>query len=389
MRTKIVLLILSIIVTGLSCSILNSKELVKLPNVNNENSLDSVQAEIVYKYIKHYPNGTQLSICILTGSKEKYVGIERRNDSLVYLENRNSTFEIGSITKSFTGIMLAKLVYDGKVNPSEPIKNILPIKLKQSSSNGVEITLTHLANHTSGLPFEPSDVKFNNNPNIPYDPYDPYRSYDIKRLNNYLTNEMKLQSTPGEVRKYSNLDLALLGHILTLITGKSYEEFLREIICAPLGMENTYIKFNDDRRKSLVQGRKKNGEPFNCDEIQNNAFVGATGIKSSAVDLARYLNANIYDTTYFYLAQKTTKVTNDHFTESLGWSTYNENGKHHVGAFGSTGGYTSGIIFERNERVGIVILSNVSAFTATNGNTIEDLCKELYGPMPYASGTKK
>ena len=388
MKIEIVLFILSIIVSVLSCSIFKSKELVKLPKINNENSLDSAQAEIIYKYAQHYPNGTQLSICILTDDKEKYVGIERRNDSLLYIDNSNRTFEIGSITKCFTGIMLAKLVYDKKVNPNEPIKNILPIKLKQSSLNGVEITLTHLANHTSGLPFEPNDVKYNNNQNTPYDPYDPYRTYDIERLYNYLANDMKLQSTPGEARKYSNLDLGLLGHILTLITGKSYEEFLFETICNPLGMKNTYIKFNNERKRLLVQGRKENGKPFDCDEIQNNAFIGASGIKSSARDLAKYLKANIYDTTYFYLAQKTTKVTDDHFTESLGWSTYSEKGKHHVGAFGSTGGYTSGIIFERNERVGIVILSNVSAYTASQGNTIEDLCKELYGPMPFASEIK-
>ena len=139
----------------------------------------------------------------------------------------------------------------------------------------------------------------------------------------------------------------------------------------------------------LVQGRKENGKPFDCDEIQNNAFIGATGIKSSARDLAKYLKANIYDTTYFYLAQKTTKVNSEHFTGSLAWEIYSEKGKHHVGAFGATGGYTSGIIFERNERAGIVILSNVSAFTVSKGNTIEDLCKELYGPMPFASETKK
>ncbi len=90
-----------------------------------------------------------------------------------------------------------------------------------------------------------------------------------------------------------------------------------------------------------------------------------------------------YDTTYFYLAQKTIRVTDEHFTGSLGWETYNEKGKHHTGAFGSTGGYTAGIIFERNERVGIVVLSNVSAYTAPKGSSIEDLCKELYGPLPF------
>jgi CubicO group peptidase (beta-lactamase class C family) len=379
---KTVLYILLMMATILSCSILNSKDLVKLPKVNNENSLDSVQAEIIYKYAQHYPNGTQLSICILVDSEEKYVGIERRNDSLVYIDNSNRTFEIGSITKPFTGIMLAKLVYDGKINPNEPIKNILHIPLKQSSLNGVEISLVHLANHTSGLPFEPSDVKGSNR-------YDPYSNYTIERLYNYLSNKIILLSAPGQIRKYSNLNFGLLGHILTLISGKSYENLLYETICNPLEMKNTYITFNDERKHLLIQGRNEYGNTISCGEVNDNAFIGATGIKSSARDLAKFIKANINDTSYFYLAQKTTHITDEHFSGSLAWETYNENGKHHVGAFGSTGGYTSGLIFERNERVGIVILSNVSAYTASKGNTIEDLCKELYGPMPFVSGTKK
>jgi CubicO group peptidase (beta-lactamase class C family) len=384
MEIKKIFVVLLVIVTIPACSIFRTKELVKLPKVPNRNPLDSSQAEIVYKYAQHFPNGTQLSICILTEGIEKYAGIERRNDSLVYIDNSDSVFEIGSITKSFTGIMLAKLFYDRKVNPNELIKNILPISLKQSSLNGVEITLLHLANHTSGLPFEPGDVK---DDTTAYDRYDPYHNYTIKKLYNYLSNKMFLLSTPGQIREYSNLSLGLLGHLLTLISGKSYEQLLFETICNPLGMQNTFLTFNDERKHLMVRGRDETGAPINFDEIQNNAFIGASGIKSSAKDLVKYLKANIYDTTYFYLAQKTTKVTDNHFTGSLGWETYNENGKHHVGAFGATGGYTSGIIFERNEHVGIVVLTNVSAYLAYKGSYIDNLCKDLYGPLPYASKT--
>jgi CubicO group peptidase (beta-lactamase class C family) len=105
-----------------SCSLFTSKDLVKLPVTNNPNSLDSSQAQAVYDRVKYYPNGTQLSICIIKGGSEKYVGIERRNDSLVYINNSDSVFEIGSITKTFTGTMLAKLVYEGKVKKSCPFQ---------------------------------------------------------------------------------------------------------------------------------------------------------------------------------------------------------------------------------------------------------------------------
>ncbi len=205
--------------SALSCSLFNSKQLAGLPVSGYPDLLDSSQAQIVFNIAQHFPNETQLSICIITGDSEKYVGILRRADSLVYINNSDSVFGIGSITKTFTGTMLAKLIYDGKVDLNEPVKNLLPVHLNQSSFNGKEITLVHLANHTSGLPFEPTNVR--DNTGHPFDPYNPYRYYDTTRLYDYLSHQMTLQSTPGEKRTYSNLGGGLLGHILTLISAKS------------------------------------------------------------------------------------------------------------------------------------------------------------------------
>jgi CubicO group peptidase (beta-lactamase class C family) len=374
-------LVLSI--STVSCSKFGFKGLVSLPVSENRDLLDSSQAQIVFNYAQHVPNETQLSICFISGDSEKYVGIQRRNDSLVYINNSDSVFEIGSITKTFTGTMLAKLVYYGKVDLNEPIKNILPARLSQSSLNGNEITLVHLATHTSGLPFEPNNVK--DDTEYPFDPYAPYRYYDTKRLYDYLSHQVALLSTPGEKRLYSNLGGGLLGHILTLISGKSYEELLIETVCAPLGMRNTFVQLNDERMRSMVRGRDVKGQLLPFGDGDCGPLTGAGGIKSSVKDLVKYLKANMSDTTYFYLAQKTTKRFDEHFTGGLGWATYSDFGKHHVGAFGATGGYTSGVIFERNERVGLVVLTNVSAFLASKGNYTEGLCRALYDPLPFAS----
>jgi CubicO group peptidase (beta-lactamase class C family) len=306
---------------------------------------------------------------------------------LVVIENRDSVFEIGSITKTFTGTMLAALVYEGKVDPNEPIRNVLPVPLRQSSRDGVEITLTHLANHTSGLPRDPDNVQENRG--HPFDPYSPYRYYDTGRLYDYLSGRMVLQSTPGEKRSYSNLGGGLLGHILTLIAAIPYEELLFETVCVPLGMNNTFVTLSDERKRSMVRGRDPRGQLLPFDGGYCGSLTGAGGIHSSARDLARYLKANMIDTTYFSLAQKTTKSFDEHLTGGLGWATYSERGKHHVGAFGATGGYTSGVIFERNERVGVVLLTNVSAFAVSTGNHTERLCRDLYDPLPFVHGFGK
>lgn len=384
---KVNLFVALFLVVEISCSPVRPMEPVKLPVLDTQNSLDSSQAQAVFDRAQHFPNGTQLSLCIMSGDSEKYIGIERRNDSLVYVNNRDSVFEIGSITKTFTGTMLAKLVRDGKVDPNEPIKNILPVRMNQSSLNGKEITLVHLANHTSGLPFEPSNVK--NDKNHPFDPYSPYQYYSTQKLYDYLSHQLVLQLTPGEKRIYSNLGGGLLGHILTLISGKPYEELLFETICAPLGMQHTFITLNNERIRQMVQGRDQEGRPLPLGGGDCGALTGAGGIKSSVTDLVKYLKANMTDTTYFYLAQKTTKEFDEHFTGSLGWATYSDLGKHHVGAYGGTGGYTSGVIFERNSHVGIVVLTNVSAFLASKGNYTEGLCRALYDPLPFAAERKR
>lgn len=370
-----------------SCSVFTHRELVKLPITGSPNSLDTSQARAVFDRAQYFPNGTQLAICIITGDSEKYVGIERRNDSLIYVENRDSVFEIGSITKTFTGTMLAKLVYEGKVHPDDPIAKFLPVVLHQASLNGKEPTLAQLADHTSGLPFEPTNVK--NDERFPFNPYAPYKSYDKDRLYDYLAHQQALQSTPGEQRTYSNLGGGLLGHILTLITGKSYEQLLFETVCRPLKLQNTFVELTPERVRSVVQGRRPNGDALPFEYGDGGVLAGCGGIKSSARDLVRYLRANMTDTTYFYLAQKPIKQFNEHFSGALGWAPYSERGKHHQGAFGATPGYTSGVIFERNTRVGVVLLTNVSAYLAVKGNYTESLCRALYDPLPFAAGAQK
>jgi len=370
-----------------SCSLFKPKDLAKLSATNNPNSLDSTQAQAVYNCAKFFPNGTQLSICIIRGDSELYVGIERRNDSLEYVENKDSVFEIGSITKTFTGTMLAKLVYEQRVSQNDPVAKYLPITMNQSSLNEKEMTLGQLANHTSGLPFEPTNVKNDNN--YPFDQWAPYKGYSTKRLYDYLSHQLVLQSTPGEKRVYSNLGGGLLGYILTLISKKSYEELMFETICKPLGMSSTFIELTPDRERLMVHGRYPSGKLLPFGDGDCGVLTGCGAIKSSARDLVKYIRANVTDTTYFFLAQQPTKQFDEHFSGALGWAPYSERGKVHQGAFGATPGYTCGLIFERNTRVGVVVLTNVSAYLDAKGNGTEGLCRALYDPLPFAVMLKK
>jgi CubicO group peptidase (beta-lactamase class C family) len=358
----------------ISCGPYRPPELVQLPSECGRQLLDSAQALVVYRHVRVFPNGTELAVAFITGDSAKYVGVRRQNDSLIYVENRDKAFEIGSVTKTITATILAKLVYEGKVDLNEPIKNILPIPLHQSALNGKEVTLLHLANHTSGLPKEPD--------NISTDwaiPGSPYQTYGEEKLYDYLARRLSLQFTPGERREYSNLGGGLLGHLLTLKTGRPYEDLLRESICEPLGLKRTFVQVDGGRREYLVPGRDPLGNIVPNWEL--NVLAGGGGVKSTAEDLVKYLRACLRDTTYYLLTLQPTFKYTEHNFAGLGWAWFNAGNRNYVSATGGTGGYSCCVIFERSTRTGFVLLTNVSSFLASKGERITTMSRELADPL--------
>jgi len=366
-----------------SCARYGTPELTGLPPAGTGGPLDSSQAAAVLRSARWCPEGTEIAIGLVGGDSTRYAGILRRNDSLVYIDNSDSVFEVGSITKTFTGTMFAKLMRDGIVRPGDPVQKYLPVTLRESGKNGREMTLLDLAEHTSGLPFEPTNLK--GIAGRPFDPYSPYSNYTTTLLYEYLSGSLILQYTPGERRTYSNLGGGLLGHILTLATGKTYEQLLGETICVPLGMRSTFVEPAPGKERLMVHGRDARGGVLPPGGGDCGALTGAGGIRSSVRDLIRYIRANMTDTTFFALAQRPTRTFDAHLCGSPGWAPYCEGEFRHMGAFGATGGFTCGLIFERRLRVGVVVLTNVSAFTAMEHKPAESLCRALYDPLPSAA----
>jgi CubicO group peptidase (beta-lactamase class C family) len=363
-----------LLVSAVSCSSPRPQELVNALDKDANSRLDSAQVQTVFSYMQHFPNGSEVSVALLVGDSTLFAGARRRNDSVICVENRNAIFEIGSVTKTVTATILAKLAYDGVVDLDAPIKTFLPITLRQSSLNGKEVTLLHLANHTSGFPKEPDNVSTNWAM-----PGSPYRTYDTTKLYDYLSKRLTLQSVPGDQRSYSNLGGGLLGHILTLITGKSYEDLLLESICNPLGLHSTFVTLDSGRMQNLVPGRDPEGKIVPNWEL--NVLVGGGGIKSTAEDLAKYLRAHMTDTTYYALTQRPTIKYTEHNAAGLGWAWFIHGKQRFVSATGGTGGYSCCVIFERSTKTGIVLLTNVSAFLASKGDYIVGMARALGDPL--------
>jgi serine-type D-Ala-D-Ala carboxypeptidase/endopeptidase len=133
-----------------------------------------------------------------------------------------TVFDIASITKVFTRLLLLDMVQRREMKLDDPVQKYLPASVRMPTRHGKEITLLQLATHTSGLPRDW------NGGCTPENLYSFLSSY-------------KLPRDPGAEYEYSNLGACLLGQVIELKAGKSYKELLAERICGPLGMTHTYI----------------------------------------------------------------------------------------------------------------------------------------------------
>src|SRR4051812_44054714 len=158
----------------------------------------------------------------------------------------DTVFEIGSITKVFTALLLAEMVLRGEVEFDDPIAKYLPKDMRVPAYRGKEITLLDLATHTASLPTSPRNA-------IPTSDGNPLADYSVEKLYAFLS-EHTLRCEPGTRYEYANVGFGLLGHVLALRAGRSYEELIVERICAPLGLDSTRISLSASMRARMAQG---------------------------------------------------------------------------------------------------------------------------------------
>lgn len=267
--------------------------------------------------------------------------------------NGNSVFEIGSISKVFTTIILADEIEKGSMKLSDPISKYLPKDVKVPTRNEKEITLKDLATHTSALPRMPSNF-------APKNPLNPFADYSIEQLYAFL-NSYTLTRDIGARYEYSNLAMGLLGHILELHTGKSYEELIVERIAAPYKMSETKMEMTDKMKTQLAKGHSGTLHMPTWDFM---TLGGAGGIKSTLNDMVKFIQANmINDNKSIHKAmvashQTAYKGDND-FSIGLGWHYLKRgDGKKIIWHNGQTGGYTAFTGFVEGTTKGVVVLTN-------------------------------
>lgn len=269
--------------------------------------------------------------------------------------DENSVYEIGSITKVFTGIVFADMVLKGELRPDDPAETHLPEAVRMPSKSGEKITLEHLASHTSALARMPANFR-------PADPRNPYADYTVENMYAFLSAYV-LQREIGEKYEYSNLGMGLLGHILGLRAGMDYEQLVIERICRVLGMVDTKITLTGDMRGRLAKGHNSVGEVANWDIP---TLAGAGALRSTADDMLTFLAANLgIKRTPLLPAMAMTHEPRANVGKGMkvgfGWH-IRDNGKTRIiWHNGGTGGYRTFCGFIKDRKIGVVVLSNMNA----------------------------
>ncbi len=267
--------------------------------------------------------------------------------------DKTTVFQLGSVTKVFTGILIADQVLRKKISLDDPVEKYLPANVTLPERNGTKIRLIDLVTHSSGLPVRPSDYHIMEN--APYSTSQLYRFLSTVRLDTDI----------GTTFGYSSLGAALVGHVVSFLENKPYREVLRENIFDPLGMNSTDIVLTEDMQKRVSKGhdQRKESKWLEIPDV----FSPSGAINTTAADMVKFIQAGlgitkspIHDA--IIQSQKQRKSYDVGEEESLGlgmfWMHEQAIGHTFIGHAGDTFGFSAYVGFDENHNRGVVVLSN-------------------------------
>ncbi|MBT2444997.1 beta-lactamase family protein [Streptomyces sp. ISL-36] len=265
-----------------------------------------------------------------------------------------TAYEIGSVTKTFTALLLAELAALNRLGLHDPIDTHLPPAHRPRSPAGTRITLLHLATHTSGLPRLPPGLLTRALPTYFTNPYAHYRTEHF----HHALGRTRTRRHPGSRLTYSNYGMGLLGHTLAQATGTDYPTLLTEHVCRPLGLPSTTCA-PAPTHQATGHRRKKSLPPFTIP-----ALPAAGALRSTGPDLLRYLQAHLAPTStplataLHTVQQPRLRVPRSHDHLCLAWNLREVGGRTFLFHSGATRGFTAFIGFCPQAGTALAALTN-------------------------------
>jgi D-alanyl-D-alanine-carboxypeptidase/D-alanyl-D-alanine-endopeptidase len=297
--------------------------------------------------------------------------------------DRDTLFEIGSITKCFTAIMLAEMDLKHEVRLNEPVERFLPRWAQAPRVDGRPMTLEELATYSSGLPRMPANFGRTEREHARYSP---------RQMLEFVTELARRESGPGPNRHYlySNLGFALLGHCLAERAHEPVRTLIVRRVVRPLRMESTCFEPGPNLIGRVAKTYNQAGEPV--PPWETGAIAPAGMLRSCARDMLTFAAANVdrIDTPLreaIRFAQQpryqtgTTKEDPHNLAIGIAWFINPETGiiQHN----GATNGSSADLIFDPQTKIGVVVLMNQQHAPATRlANQIMRLLNDRYKPDP-------
>ena len=300
----------------------------------------------------------------------------------------DTIFEIGSVTKVFTSLLLSDMVLRGEVALDDPAARYLPEGVALPE-RGRPITLADLATHTSGLPRSATNV-------TPSDWVNPYADYTPERLYAFL-NGCTLTRDVGARYEYSNIGAGLLGHLLARRLGTDFRGLLRARVAGPLEMKDTSPQLSPGQAKRLAQGHDADGRPAPAWRDSDSTAGGAL-LLSTADDLLKLLAVALgYEASLLkpaidaQLAHPMRRIeepgapfstaSGEVASAGLGWHAIEAEGERLVRHNGGTAGYRAFLGLNPARGWGAVVLTNTGG--ARGG---DDIGRHILAGAPLAPG---
>lgn len=295
-----------------------------------------------------------LSIGIVQDSQFSYQHYGHISGAGSAAPDNSTIYEIGSITKTFTAVVLAEMVRQGKVRYEDRIAQYLPEGVV-NWPDSLGITLLELATHTSGLPRLPDNMKWDVLLNL----RNPYANYQEEDLFDFLR---EYQPKPPAEREtaYSNLGYGLLGQLLARVDGVDYETLVSRYILLALDMHSTAIDLSEDRQSRFAPGYNPRGYANPAWDLPG--LAGAGALRSTTTDMLRYVQANLFGKAPYLTTHKPRVELDDDVQVGLAWiiETLPTTGREIVWHNGGTGGFRSFAGMDKEKQVGVVVLSNTA-----------------------------
>lgn len=363
------------------------EEIIVNPNSNTNNPKVSSIDMAVHTIFERYKNELStvgLSIGIYKNGVANFYGYGETKKSMGITPDKNTLFEIGSITKTYTSIAILKMLKENNHTIETPIRLYLPSNLPTLSRDGIELNFKHLLTHTSGLNYMPDNF------GIQYLSGNfgtAFETYDRNKLFTFLLNA-NIRHKPFTTWEYSNVGMGLLGVILELNYKKSYGDVLKDKVFTPLNLSETFTDMKQTNSTNWAAGHSNGSQVTYWNSL--GAMDGAGVIKATASDMMKYAISNINAPTSPLgdAINQSHTITFSPFTDvnifkingRLGWFQLihkdlpNESFIWHNGG---TGGFSSDLYINKAKKTVLLLMYNSDKGSIGRQNFTSDLLKSI------------